>query len=139
MEPLKSSLINLKAGVVSMQGGISHTTQLDIIKILLLSSKVHKRLSIFLFLQSFLTCSFSLSPRLLSSRLSHFPFFLFLSSFFYVLFFHPDYHAWLFFLFPHIFVTIFFYYHQGYHTFLFFFWCPPFLNVPFFIIKNSTT
>ena len=113
MAPLKSCSINLKAGVVSMQGSvILHIWTL--LKILLLSSKVCKRLSIFLFLSFFLTCSFSSSPRL--SHLTFVPFFSYFFNCFSLSLRLSRFS--FFFCCPLSFVL--FYYHQGYRAFLFF-------------------
>ena len=131
MAPLKSSSINLKAGVVSMQGSvILHIWTL--LKILLLSSKVCKRLSIFLFF--YLTCYFSSSPKpsrltfvpffsyffncsfSLSFRLSRFSFFLFLSSFFFCSLFYHQTNHFLFFFCYRLFLKVPFFHHQDYHA-----------------------
>ena len=114
------------------------------------SSKVFKRLSIFLFLSFFLTCC--LSPALRLSRITFFHFFwYFLTVFSHH---HPSYHAFLIsFCFPLFFSIIFFsssrlspitsfpffscfltalfHYHQYYLDFFVFFCSPLFSNVPF--------
>ena len=120
MTPLKSSALNLKAGVVSMQRSfILHI--LTMLQKLLQSSKICRHLSIFLILPFFLTCSFSWSPRL--SQIT-------------------------FFLFSHIFSTVLFHYHRGYHVFLFLFCSPLFFvcsplwssrlsSFPFFLLLSS--
>ena len=128
MTPLKSCSINLKVGVVSMQESvILHIWTYS--KILLFSSKVCKRLSVFLFLSFSLTCYFSSSPRL--SCLTFVPFFSYFFNCFFSLSFRLS--RFFFFFFCPLFSFVLFFYDQANHAFLFLF-----CYRVFFIIKIIT-